>query len=168
MERRKAIAIAGTVGVSLAAASAAAFANVSLLSGAGATEGVGELDAQNVAGLVEEVPTSTTLEDLLATSPDSTVVYVDEYVTAPGGALPPAPGTTASGASVQADDGVLSVPAPADASVPAPASGAPAGGYDDDGYDDHGEDDQYEDEDHEEDEHEEDEGDEHEYEDDDD
>jgi hypothetical protein len=158
MDRRKAIAIAGTVGVTVAAASAAAFANVSLLSSAGATDGVGELDAENVAGLVEEVPTSTTLEDLLATSPDSTVVYVDEYVTAPGGgsAVPPAPGGATGGATVQADGGVLYVP-PSAASTPAPAPGTPVGGYDDH---DEDEDDEHEDEEHEE----EDEEDEHEYE----
>jgi hypothetical protein len=147
MDRRKAVAIAGTVGVTVVAASAAAFANISLLSGAGATDGVGELDAQNVAGLVEEVPTSTTVEDLLVSSPESTVVYVDEYVTAPGGPTPVPSGAPSSGVTAQADGttGDVIVPAPPVAGTVADPA-YPVGGYDDeyedDGYEDHDDDDE--------------------------
>ena len=91
MERNKALAVAGSVAVTLLAAGGAVLANVGLLEASEADADVGQLDAQTVADLVAEpTPPST---EAIAVEPPTTVVYVDEYETADGQpATPPAAG----------------------------------------------------------------------------
>lgn len=187
MDRRKAIAVAGTVGVTLAAATAAVFANVSLLSSGDGGDDVGELDAQTVAELVQESPTTTPAPVVPdAGTPPTTVVYVDEYLTVPaGGPAAATPGAPAAGSAAAGDPAAGTPATAAGQAVPLPvpdpfgddpmAPAAPSATDRSTTYgDDHAvggqyeDDDQYEDEDHEdEDEHEE-EYEDHEYEDDDD
>lgn len=186
MDRRKAIAVAGTVGVTLAAATAAVFANVSMLSGQDGPDGVGELDAQSVAQLVAEEPTTTApAPSAPGEIPSTTIVYVDEYVTVPAGSpaaagaagaanpaavVPSLPGAAAEHVAAL-DPAAPPVGGPALTVEPAPAPAPPVGddpgtSYDDD--DDGHDDDAYEDEDSWDDDHDEDEYEAHEYEDDDD
>ena len=162
MERRTALTIAGAVALSLTAATAAA-ANVGIL-GSG-EDGLGEMDAQTIAELVDTSPAPATAE---ATSPESTVVYVDEYVTAPAG-----PSRGSSGATTSANDGTLEPPgaggaiatdpgaAPSIAPVPDRAPAPPGDDHDEvDHEDDDHEDVDHEDDDHDEVEHEDDDHDE--------
>ncbi|MCB9372110.1 MAG: hypothetical protein H6518_04960 [Microthrixaceae bacterium] len=76
MERRKALAVAGTVAGSLAAAGAAMAVNFGLLGAEAST--VGNLDVKGAAALV---PSTTTTE---APAPDVTVIYQDVPVPSGG------------------------------------------------------------------------------------
>ncbi len=162
MERRKALTIAGVVTATLATASIAMAANLGLLGLAGADdEGPGQLDAGNVADLVDAVPLPSPAEAVgTGAEQDTEVVVVDEYVTEP------------------ASPGPVANPVPADTFTdPAPEAAGratPEGGmedhepwYDDEHEDDEhedDEDDEHEDDEHEDDEHEEHEGDDDEHE----
>ncbi len=129
MERRKALAVAGTVAGTLAAAGAAMVVNFGLL-GAQASE-VGNLDVKGAAALVPAQTTTSTTEP----APDVTIVYQD---------IPVAGGVSGGGSGGSAgyeSSGGPSAPAPAPAptvAAPAPAP-APTPTYSDDD-DDHGDD----------------------------
>jgi hypothetical protein len=83
MERRKALAVAGTTAATVAIVAGSLAANFGLV-GADPSPGVGELDAQNVATLVGDAePTAT------STGIDPGVVYQDESVVAPTAATHP-------------------------------------------------------------------------------
>ena len=118
MERRKALALAGVAALTLTAGTAAA-ANVGLLGASGTDDGLGELDAQSVAQLVDTPATTTATAPA---TPDSTVVYVDEYVTAPTAAG----GATASAGSGSTGDTGSPAAAPAPAAPPTAAAPTPA------------------------------------------
>ena len=131
MERRKALAVAGTVVGTLAAAGAAMIVNFGLL-GAQASE-VGNLDVKGAAALA---PAPTTTTSTTEPPPEVTIVYQDIPVASGGSA-----GGSSGGSSGYESSGG---PAPA-APAPAPAVAAPAPAptptYADDGAgDDHGDD----------------------------
>lgn len=80
MERRKALTLAGSAAMVVAAGGIAMAANFGVLGVAGAGDGsVGTLDANNVTGLVETTTTS-------AVAPQ--VVYIDQYDVVPGDTAP--------------------------------------------------------------------------------
>lgn len=132
MDRRKALALAGTIAITLTAAGTATAANLGLLASGGEAP-VGQLDARNVAALTDTVP---------STQPVTTVTQVqvvEDVITIPvddGGAA--APGThdqgddrgTGAGRTGGADDdhgGLVpdhddDRPAPAPAPAPAPTT----------------------------------------------
>jgi hypothetical protein len=84
MERRKALTLAGSAAMVVAAGGIAMAANFGVLGVAGAGDGsVGTLDANTVSGLVE--PTTTTADE-------PQVVYIDQYDVVPG-EIPPAMGS---------------------------------------------------------------------------
>lgn len=145
MERKRALVIAGSVGLSVLAGGAAMAANFGLLDAAGDGSPVGELDASNVSDLADAVPvadTGTPTDQTTATSAE--VVVIDEWVTEPGGApivvdgTPSAPTMDAGGAAAQAPTTPAAAPsadqpgsAPAVTEAPrttSPAATAPSTG----------------------------------------
>lgn len=136
VERRKALAVAGTVAGTLAAAGAAMAVNFGLL-GAQASE-VGNLDVKGAAALVSERSTTSTTES----EPEVTVIYQDVPVA--GSAASGGSGSSGSSGFETSGGGAAPAPAP-DANAPAPAP-PPTPAYSDDDGDDHGDD--YDDDDH--------------------
>ena len=142
MERRKALAVAGTVAGSLAAAGAAMAVNFGLLGAEAST--VGNLDVKGAAALV---PSTTTTE---APAPDVTVIYQD--VPVPPGGVATTGGGSGGGSAGGFEGSGPAAPTPATA-APAPAPAPPTAtatsdddgddhgdDHGDDGYDDHGDD----------------------------
>lgn len=124
MDRRKALAVAGTLALTVTAAATAMAANVGLLR-SGSQNSVGKLDAQNVAALTDSLPPPVT--DPPSTEPPSTdpgVEYVDQYVTDPGAAAPaPAPAPTYQAPAPIPDFSHVDMPEPTER--PAPVTTAP-------------------------------------------
>jgi|GEM_PF-2171173 len=160
MDRRKATALAGIVALSITGAGAAMALNVGLLGSSG-TSDVGQLDASNITLLADEVvqPTGTETTDpsLVPTTPPTTTVYVDEYVTLPAGdSVAPGAPATAGGALASTPPAafpsapVAPAPAPSPAAAPtqapteAPTPTAPH--YSDDDSGEHADEDEHGDE----------------------
>ena len=145
VERRKALAIAGTATATLAAAGVAMAANFGLLGFADSPGPVGKLDAENVSQLLDATPSTVAGDPTTTTTtlpPDVQVVYEDIPVPVPAGgsaqATPPAAasGGTATPAAPAAPQGE-----PAPPPAPPPDPGQPQGGdvsNVDDVFDDHG------------------------------
>ena len=136
MQRRLALTLSGTAAVVVAAAGIAGAANLGLLASAPSSgDTVGVLDASNVSELVPT--TSTTVPG------EPVVVYVDEYVTLPGEAPPPAgPSSVAPGSAERTTEPVTGRDTPSTAPAQAPAVKSPpttvrSGEVEDDHEDDH-------------------------------
>lgn len=141
MDRRKALALAGTIALTLTAAGTATAANLGLLA-AESTTPVGQLDARNVASLTDQAPpttqTVTTVTEVQVVEDVITVPIDDHGVDgpAPGGAVDDRGGSAPGHDDDGPDDDRRPPTAPAPTTAPAPVTApTPTTAFDDHGDD---------------------------------